>query len=597
MRPPSRFSRPVLPLRLALVAILLLGLASAAAAQIIVDPAPNLCIKQVQPVPSGVTDRPADDFGDFADHRFVHSGTNLQGQPAYEKFAAGLFWFPPAPAELASFQSVVVVTNPMPGTTANVTVDFFDHLGNPVGSSFFTLAAEATRVVIAQPLLTGPSATPGLGAARVTSTGAPIVGETVHHANTVDLSGFVGGSLLSDPEAFNLGLNSLQQLQMAQSGKNTLWYGPMPFSTTVPLEFLSGNAPMIQIVNPNPTPTTITLSYTSRNLAVVPPTTVTLPAFGSHLDLTLWNLFLPSYLGGPVIDDDFRVVVLGTQPILGDALMLDLFGGTGSLSAGKRFRMGSAMLGNTPSARLINPELTFEVLDPGVETMVGILNPTVTNVGPVSIRYFDRNGAALGVDSFATFPRGFMARIGPGLPASPNYPAAGVFAGWMRISACKPGLVGWTMRQGGEHASSGSAPKKVWGEELTGGNGLEPGPGFPVVVGSVPFVRKVSPLVRTWRDFPWPGYTTWVNDGASNSGNYEFRFFDHLGVNQTAAGAFTGLRFGATSFTYEDPLVIPLGPINLSGRVDTTNGGFDGIHVIGDPLIEWGIFDEVVPED
>lgn len=595
--PSPRTLRPGL---CAALGFLLLGsslVAFAAADAIAVTPVPIACLVEAQPIATGVTARPADDYLTWPDHNYVHSGTNLQGQPAYEKFAAGLFWFPPAPApaELASFQSVVVVTNPIPGTTANVTVDFFDQLGNPVGSSFFLLAAEASRVVIAQPLLTGPSTTPGLGAARVTSTGAPIVGETVHHANTVDLSGF-GGGLLVDPESFNIGLNSLQQLQMAQSGKSTLWYGPMPFSTTVPLEFLSGNAPMLQIVNPNPTPTTITLNYTSRNLAVVPVVTVTVPAFGSLLDLTLWNLFLPAYLGGPVVDDDFRVVVAATQPIMGDALMLDLFGGTGSLSAGKRFRMGSAMMANTPAPSLVNAELTFETASPGVETMVGLFNPTTTNVGPVSVRYFDRNGVSLGADTFASFPRGTLARIGPGLPASPNYPATPVFAGWMQITACKAGLVGWTMRQGGEHAASGSAPKKTWGEELTGANGLEPGLGFAVTVAGQNFTRKVAPLVRADPSFYWPGYTTWVNDTAANAGPYWFRFFDQAGGDRTnAAGQpFAGLRFGSTSFTYEDPLVNwPFGPINLSGRVDasTTPRGFDGIHVIGDPLIEWGIFD------
>ncbi len=595
MRPPSRFSRPILPFRLALVAILALGLASAAAAQIVVVPQPQLCLATFQPMPSGVTARPPDNFGDFADHRWVHSSTNLQGQPAYEKFAAGLFWFPPAPAELADFQSAVVVNNPNPAASTAVTIEFYDMLGNLLASPFFILGPEGTRVVPASPLQF--SATPGLGAARVIGHDLPIVGETVHHADDVDLSAY-GIGVLSDTEAASLGLNSIQQLQMRQAGKNTLWFGPMPFSTTVPLEFLSGNAPMIQIVNPNPTPTTITLIYTSRNLAAVPPITVTVPAFGSHLDLTLWNLFLPAYLGGPVIDDDFRVVVAATQPIAGDALMVDLFGGA-DLEPGGRFRMGSAMLGNTPSARLINPELTYETIDPGVETMVGILNPTATNVGPVTVQYFDRNGVSLGTDSFASFPRGFMARIGPGLPASPNYPAAGVFAGWMRITACKPGLVGWTMRQGGEYAGFPTAPKKVWGEELTGGNGLEPGPGFTVNVAGQNFVRKVSPLVRTWRDFPWPGYTTWVNDGVSNAGNYWFRFFDHPGVNRTNAVGqpFAGVRFGATSFSYEDPLVNFFGPINLSGRVDTTNGGFDGIHVIGDPLVEWGIFEQEVPEN
>ncbi len=597
---PFRIAPSLRATRLVLCAALgtLLGWLSLATSAVAVEvepaPIPIECALESMPHSTGVTDRPADDYLiPTPDHNYVHSGTNLQGQPAYEKFAAGLFWLPPAPTELSTFQSALVITNPNPGVFTTITVDLFDQAGIFLGTASYVLAPEATRVVAVQALLTGPSTTPGLGSARITSTSAPIVGETVHHANTVDLSAF-GGPLLSDPESFNMGLNSLQQLQMAQAGKNTLWYGPMPFSTTVPLEFLSGNAPMLQIMNPNPSPTTITLNYSSRLGVVVPPVTVTVPAFGSHLDLTLWNLFLPSYLSGAVSDDDFRVVVAATQPILGDALMLDLFGGTGSLSAGKRFRMGSAMMANTPSSWLVNAELTFETASPGVETMVGLFNPTLGNVGPVRVRYYDRNGATVGTDTFPSFPRGALVRIGPGLPSSPNYPAAPVFAGWMEITACKVGLVGWTMRQGGEYAA-GSAPKKTWGEELTGANGLEPGIGFAVTVAGQNFTRKVAPLVRADPSSYWPGYTTWVNDRAPNAGSYWFRFFDQAGVNRTNAvpQPYLGLRYGATSFSYEDPLVNwPFGPINLSGRVDasTTPRGFDGIHVIGDPLIEWGIF-------
>ncbi len=596
----ARSARSGSPVGIALAAIAVLfgspSARAAAAGAIAVDPVPLPCLVEAQPISTGVTARPAEDYLSWPDHNYLHSGTNLQGQPAYEKFAAGLFWFPSAPGELAGFQSVIVVTNPNPSALATVTIDLFDQLGNPVGTSTFVLPAEATRTVTVQALLSGPSATPGLGAARISSTGAPIVGETVHHAGNVDLAAF-GGPYLTDPESYNLGLNSLQQLQMAQAGKNTLWYGPMPFSTTSPLDFLRGNAPILQIVNPNATPTTITLNYSSRNGVLLAPVTVTLPAFGSHLDLTLWNSFLPSYLAGPVVDDDFRVVVAATQPIVGDALMVDLFGGSGALSPGKRFRMGSAMMANTPGVSLVDAELTFETASPGVETMVGLFNPTTTNVGPVKIRYFDRNGALIGSDNIASFPRGAMARIGPGLPSSPNYPAAPVFAGWMQITPCKAGIVGWTMRQGGEYASASGAPKKVWGEELTGGNGLEPGIGFGVTVAGQNFMRKVAPLVRAQPSFYWPGYTTWVNDTAANAGAYWFRFFDHGGVNRTnvAGQPFAGLRFGATSFTYEDTLVVWPGgsAINLSGRVDatTTPRGFAGIHVIGDPLIEWGIFD------
>ena len=151
-----------------------------------------------------------------------------------------------------------------------------------------------------------------------------------------------------------------------------------------------------------------------------------------------------------------------------------------------------------------------------------------------------------------------------------------------------------------EHAPGFRRPP-VGRRELTGANGVEPGDNFAVTVGGLPRIRKVAPLVRADGSFYWPGYTTFVNDGVSNVGNYEFRYFaadtNVFPPNTTPippSGAFTGVRFGATSFTYEDPLVSPgFGAINLSERVDTANGGHDGINVIGDPLIEWGIFDAV----
>jgi len=34
----------------------------------------------------------------------------------------------------------------------------------------------------------------------------------------------------------------------------------------------------------------------------------------------------------------------------------------------------------------------------------------------------------------------------------------------------------------------------------------------------------------------------------------------------------------------------------LTGRVDRTTGTIEGIHVIGDPLVEWGIFNSTPGE-
>jgi len=574
---------------------------------IIIDPAPVPCLAQVQPIPSGVTDRPLDDWGTQPDHYYLHSSTNLQGYPTVEKFAAGLFYFPSTPAELGAFQSVIVVTNPAPapGPAATIAIDYFDEGGNPLATTTATIPAEGTHTEVASPLAFGSVPGPGRGSARIRSTnGVPIVGVTDHWATSVDLSAFSGPSYLPDPDPFHPGLSSMQQLQARQANKTQLFLGPLPQSTTATLDFLNRNAPFFWVMNPNPTPTTATIFISSRNGVVLPTTTVTIPAFATHLDLTLWNLFLTSYFGGGTVDDDYRVLVKGSQAIVGDAVMADFFGDS---SVGKRFRIGSAMMANTASPSLVNAEFTFENTSPGIQTIVGLFNPTVADVGPVRVQYFDRDGAAVGPgESFPTFPRGALRRIGPGLASSPNYPTTPVFAGWMRITACRAGLVGWTMRTAGDVPGvTNPGFNKVWGEELTGGNGKEPGDGFAVTVSGLPRIRKVAPLVRADGSFYWPGYTTFVNDGVSNVGNYEFRYFaadtNFFPPNATPippGGAFLGVRFGATSFTYEDPLVSPgFGAINLSERVDTANGGHDGINVIGDPLIEWGIFDEFPDPD
>jgi hypothetical protein len=571
-----------------------------------VTPAPAPCLAVVQPIPSGVTDRPLDDWATQPDHYFLHSSTNLQGYPTTEKFAAGLFYFPSTPAELADFQSVIVVTNPTPapGAAATIAIDYFDEAGNPLATTTATIPAEGTHTEVASPLALGSVPGPGRGSARIRSTnGVKIVGVTDHWALQVDLTAFSGGALLTDPDPFNPGLSSMQQLQARQATKTQLSLGPLPRSTTARIDFLNRNAPFFWVMNPNPTPTTVTISISSDNGVVLPTIGFTLPAFATHLDLTLWNLFLAGYLGGAAVNDDFRVVVNGTQAILGDVVMADFFRGS---ALGERFRIGSAMMANTASPSLVNPDFTFETTPPGIQTIVGLFNPTATDIGPVRVRYFDRDGAAVGPgDNFPTFPGGALRRIGPGLASSPNYPTTDVFAGWMRITACKGGLVGWTMRTAGDVPGvTNPGFNKVWGEELTGANGLEPGDGFAVTVAGQSRIRKVAPLVRADGSWYWPGYTTFVNDGASNVGNYEFRYFatDTSGFPANATpippgGAFAGVRFGATSFTYEDPLVSPtFGAINLSERVDTASGGHDGINVIGDPLIEWGIFD-AFPEE
>ena len=565
-------------------------------------PESEFCLAQPLPIPTGVTDRPADDFGTQPDYFYLHSSTNLQGYPALEKFAAGLFYFPSTPTELKGFQSVIVVTNPTPapGAAAAIAIDYYDEGGNFLATTVATIPAEGTHTEVASALALGSVPGPGRGSAHIRSTnGVPIVGVSEHWATSLDMTGIPGGGSLPVGDHLYPGLSSMQQLQAAQVGKTKLYLGPLPRSTTSPINFLERNVPFFWVMNPNPTPTTATISMTSRLGVILPTVTVTIPPFATHLELTLWNLFLTGYLAGTAVDDDYRVAVSADQPILGDVVMADFFGNG---AFGRRLRIGSAMMANTPSTKLVNADLTFVTptlgMQPGIQTLVGLFNPTTADIGPVNVRYYNRDGVVLSSETYLSFPRGAVRRIGPGLPDSPNYPAAPVFAGWMRITACGAGLVGWTMRTEGDIEANESGFKEVWGEELTGANGLEPGNGFNVTGAGTPRVRKVAPLVRaTGGGGYWPGYTTFVTDRAANAGSYEFRYFaadtNFSWANGTPippGGAFNGVRAGATSFTYEDPLVFT-GPINLSERVDTANGGIDGINVIGDPLGEWGIFD------
>jgi hypothetical protein len=584
-------------------ALLLAAGALPAPAQV-VTPVPQPCLAIADPLPSGVTGRPNVVFDTYPDYNWIHSADHLQGNPAMEKFAAGLLWNPPAPQELSGFQSVVVVTNPN-AVPVSVNVEFYDEGGIHRGTVTVSVPAEGFKTVAASPLSAGVPA--GRGSARIVSNtpGVPIVGETVHHTLSVNLGAY-GGPVVTDPDAFSPGASSLQQLQARQNGKKTLYFAPIPISDQSPLDFLNGIAPLIWVQNPNNAVATVSIAVFSRLGINLGTTTVALPRYTTHLDLRLWNLLWGPYLSGSIsYDDDFLVVATSDLPIVGDVVMTDLFGnGTGpgdNLRLGDRFRMGSAMMANTPAARVIDPELTYQPTNLGIQTILGISNGSTVNIGPVSIQYRDRNGAVLGTDNIASFPSGAVARIGPGLPASPQYPAGAVFDGWVRVTACRPGLLGWTMRTAGDEPDASPPPfKKVWGEALAGANGAEPGNGFTVTVGGSSWIRKVSPIVRVDPSWYWPGYTNFVNHASANVGPYWYRFYamSGLDVSNPAGQPFAGVRFAHTSFSFEDPQVNPFlvfSATNLSGRVDRTTGQIQGIHAIGDPLVEWGIFTPVSP--
>jgi len=583
----------------ALGAALLLGAPAPAGAQIQIQPAqplPVYCLATVDPQPSGVTARPPHNFTTYPDYNYVHSSTHLSGKRTTEKFAPGLYWYPPVPLELSGLRSSIKVTNPDPTLALTANVEFYDQGGALVGLVPVNLAPEASATVPAASLAAGSPA--GLGSARVVSTnGVELVGETIHHTLSFDLGAY-GGPVVTDPDPFNPGASSLQQLQARQDTKTSLYMGPFPVSDQTPLDILNGNNPLFWIQNPNATPTTVNVSVFSRLGVNFGTTTATLQPYASLLDLRLWNALWPAYLSGAInYDDDFLVVVTADQGIVGEFLMTDLFqngAGPGShLNLGGRFRMGSGMLSNSPALRVVNPEFTYQPSNLGIETVMGVLNAGSGDIGPLNVQYRDRNGNIITSYNIASLPRGAMLRFGPGI--SP-YPGA-TFDGWVRITACKPGLVGWTMRTAGDSPDAVPPPfKKVWGEVLAGANGAEPGNGFTVTVGQQNWVRKVGSFVRVDPSFYWPGYTAFVNHASSNIGPYWYRYHLDNGTNVTnpAGQPFAGLMFADTSFTFEDPYVSFFGATNLSERVDRTTGKIQGIHVIGDPLVEWGIFGGVV---
>jgi hypothetical protein len=264
----------------------------------------------------------------------------------------------------------------------------------------------------------------------------------------------------------------------------------------------------------------------------------------------------------------------------------------------ERFRMGSVMMASQPSAVLYNPELTYTG-PPPVHTLMGIANVTTQDIGPVTIEYHDRRTNAVVTDVLPNFPPGATQRIAPGEPGIVNYPV-GAFDRPVRIRACRPGLVGWTMR---EVEPSGLAAlqqfRKVYGEALDGASGSEPGASFAVTTLGGPFRRKVAPLDRCGSIFDsppwWPSYTAFTQFSVANVGPYFYRFFNPGGGEVTAfAGQpFAGLRWGDGSFTFEDGptnrLCSPPFVIETSGRVDHTAGSVRGIDVIGDPLWEWNL--------
>jgi hypothetical protein len=582
-------------------------------------PVPVACPAIIDPVPSGPNQAPPDQWADPAlftnpltsnDYHWIHSSVHWQGTAANDKWGACVFFNPglnqTSPVDMSDWRSAVVVNNPSPTLTVNGTITYRDPQGITLAILPITLAPEATFVRGAVELR---QFGPGIGSVEVQAD-HPIVGATLHHFGHLTLS---NGILVTDPDVVPFtalpGANSLQQLQVSQDFATTLFSGPFPIGNNAPEDFLNGVLPINCVLNPNPTPTTVTVGSIISPGTPLTTQTVNLPPFGMLLDTSIWAIAEPFYLTNPApfSVDVITAAVSSDNPILGDFLMVDVLGNgaPANLVPGGRFRMGSGMMQNSPALRLINPEHTETgplslpgalTPTPPVETMMSVANVTSANIGPVQVQFFARTGGPpIATLNFASLPSGAVQRITP--PTALIPPNTGIpknFAGWARVTACRPGLIGWTMREVWQQTSPLTQHfRKVYGEELNGANGAEPGGGFPVVSGGQTWIREVAPLERAAGNFSfpnwWPSYQTGVNHASANIGQYWHRFFTLPGA-LAGQQTFTGLQFANTSFTFIDPIVNLLGAdANISGRFDRLSGKALGMEAIGDPLVEWGI--------
>ncbi|NOT88987.1 MAG: hypothetical protein HOP03_12500 [Lysobacter sp.] len=567
-------------------------------------PVPPACPIPAQPIASGLNERPGEKIGQpqtpetyssQQDYKWMHSSTNLQGYATTEKFAPCLFYNPrdkDLAAPLGGFRSALVVNNPSPTVTANVQVELRDRNGNPATTLSVTLGPNETWTRGVPEL---QSLANGVGSARIVSD-QPIVGSSLHYLDSV----LIGGTRITDPDFLHPGEGTMQQLQAAQPAGKSLYAGPMPLSNSSPFDFLNGNLPFYCVMNTAPTPTTITAFKGSSSGIAFPTLSATLPGYGQFIDMSLWQTAEAFYLTGTgALDDNAWAFVSSNQsPLVGELYLADFFAygspTSPSMSPGKKFRVGSAMMANTPSYGLTSAEVTQQtsIPLPRTDTLIGVLNASTTNIGPITVTYRNRNGGVAGTNTVASLLPGQTLRLTPG---TPGFPASPFFDGWADIRACKAGLIGWTMRE----ISINGSPyqfEKTYGEELVGANAREPGGAIRVVEQGIAVNRKVAPIARVSPGLAWPSYHNFVNNTVANVGNHWYRFFQVLplsgDVTNYTPQPFVGLRYGNTSFSYQDGnnSLVNIGfDQNVSGRVDVTTGNVIGISAIGDPMEEWNI--------
>lgn len=580
------------------------------------------------PAPSGPNVSPSNEI-DFSvkEYAYLHSSCILQSIRASELTAAGLFWNPTGqfgtgvPRAFGAFSSAVVVNNPDPSRSTQVEIEYFDAAGVSVGlSGPITIAANGSHIEDASML-----GAAGIGSASIRVIGDPsnpsVLGSTLHYFDSIAVPGW---GVVSDPDSTILpsgapleapGEGSYQRLQPtpSQFGDNGGWHfaGPFRFTNTSVNDFDNGSAPVLMVANPNDH--TVDVAFVS--LLVGPNGTLanlgvnlhTLAPKGMVMETSLWtslNQLTSSFAGLYDFDILVGVIALDGSQLVGDALVIDAFGDNEvpaqnrNLNLGRRLRMVSTSIAGSRNfdiaGELVASDVSTFRPNGGTTQMIrtGI---KVANVGfeptsAVTIEYFDHAGNPIGTDVIPGLMPFATLQIGLGEPQTPNFPP-NMWNGSVRVRAnCSTDrLTGWTAREIGKAPASWTKGqyRKAFGEELTSpANLIEP--------------WRIASIVRTTPgsspDY-WPGYTSFsLNRETSNTGAYLYRFFAPSGSDTTnyAVQPFAGIRFGASSFTYEDS--DPIGFLTTNNnngiaRIDMadTVSLVSGVNVLGDPFEEFNI--------
>lgn len=564
----SRFPRLIV---IPLLCVVATSTVAQSPVRVLPAPAPT-CL--TYPVPSGVSDVPPSVFLP-AEHQRVWASTHLQGQRAGIKYGPVLWSL--NGGLVADFVTYVIVNNPDPANSLQIELSYFDPAGNLlVTNTPATIAPNGHHV---EPAMAVSGPTFGMVRVRVTANSVVrrFVGATFHHANLMVNPLASDLPFVTDPLPDRAqGLNSLQQLQIAQRGATRAHLGPIPLRTSIGIDSVNRLFPLLLVCNPHPT------LQQSMNVVVSDPTgaTVTspgvqIPPMGTYVNFDGW-LAAIDVVNGVAAEREIIISCVSnvSLPILGEGLIFDPYGGA---TVGGRLRMSSTMLQHTPQRSLVNPEVTTSGAPATVafDTTMSIGNVASGNAGPVIIEYFSAGGAIIGSDTIGSLPLLSSVVVGPGLPASPNFPT-GVFGAWARVTACGGGIIGWSNRADEGGIANQTFLKKMYGETLHGSSGNEPARGF--VIGGLR--RKIAPLAFDQFAVPIdPGYIAMMTVTPGNIGVYAYSFFDQFGT-LTGFAPFVGLRALNASFTYEDP-IITLDAFRHHGAVDITTGAIKGICTIG----------------